>query len=55
MLTKRDHILQEAADVAMRLTNWTLDLEGRGSSLACRIVSLDKELYSTLSLHPGVL
>ena len=28
----------------------TLDLEVRGSSLASRIVSLDKELYSTLSL-----
>ena len=51
MLTKRDHIRQEAADVAKQLTNQTL---ARGSSLACHIVSLYKELYSTLSLHPGV-
>ena len=33
-----------------RLTPKTLDLEVRGSSLAHRVVSLDKELYSTLSL-----
>ena len=32
------------------LTPRTLDLEVRGSSLACRAVSLDKEVYSTLSL-----
>ena len=38
------------ACVAKRLTPWTLDLEVRGSSLARRVVSLDKELYSTLSL-----
>ena len=38
------------ACVAERLTLQTLDLEVRGSSLAGRIVSLDKELYSTLSL-----
>ena len=30
------------------LTPQTLDLEVRGTSLADRIVSLDKELYSTL-------
>ena len=39
------------ACVAERLT---LDLEVRGSSLAGRIVSLDKELYSTLSLFTQV-
>ena len=54
MLTKRDHILQEAADVAKWLRNQTLDLKARGSSLACHNVTLDKELYSTLSLHAGV-
>ena len=32
----------------------TLDLEVWDSSLACRIVSLDKELYSTLSLFTQV-
>ena len=32
------------------LTPQTLDLEVRGSSLADRVVSLDKELYSTLYL-----
>ena len=36
--------------MAERLTPRTLDLEVRGSSLARRVVSLDKELYSTLSL-----
>ena len=48
----------EAACVAERLTPgyppWltsrTLDLEVRGSSLARRVVSSDKERYSTLSL-----
>ena len=30
------------------LTPQTLDLEVWGSSLASRVVSLDKELYSTL-------
>ena len=35
------------AFVAVRLTPRTPDLEVRGSSLACRVVSLDKELYST--------
>ena len=34
---------------AVRLTPRTPDLEVRGSSLACRVVSLEKELYSTLS------
>ena len=32
------------------LTPQTLDLKVRGSSLASRVVSQDKELYSTLSL-----
>ena len=38
------------ACVAKGLTPGTLDLEVRGSSLTHCIVSLDKELYSTLSL-----
>ena len=42
------------ASVAKRLTPQTLDLEVRGSSLAHRIVSLDKYLYSTLSLFTQV-
>ena len=42
------------ACVAERLTPRTLDLEVRGSSLARRVVSLDKELYSTLSLFTQV-
>ena len=37
-----------------RLTPRTLDLEVRDSSLARRVVSLDKELYSTLSLFTQV-
>ena len=37
------------AFVAVQLTPCTPDLEVRGSSLSCRVVSLDKELYSTLS------
>ena len=41
-----------------RLTPRTSDMEVRGSSLTRRVVSLDKELYSTLSLFthcpPGV-
>ena len=41
-----------------RLTPRTSDLEVRGSSLTHRVVSLDKEHYSTLSLFthcpPGV-
>lgn len=34
--------------VAELLTPRTLDLEISGSSLACRVVSLDEELYSML-------
>ena len=37
------------------LTLRTPDLEVRGSSLARRVVSLDKELYSTLSLFTQVI
>ena len=40
--------------VAGRLTSQTPDLEVRGSSLARRVLSLDKELYSTLSLFTQV-
>ena len=40
------------ACVAKRLT--PLDLEVQGSSLARRVVSLDKELYPTLSLFTQV-
>ena len=40
--------------MAERLTLPTPDLEGRGSSLARRVVSLDKELYCTLSLFTQV-
>jgi len=40
--------------VAERLTPRTLDLEVQGSRLAQGIVSLDKELYSTLSLFMQV-
>ena len=40
--------------VAERLTPRTLDLEVRGSSLAHRVDSLDKELYSTLSFFTQV-
>ena len=36
--------------MAERLTPRTLDLEVRGSSLARRVDSLEKEFYSTLSL-----
>ena len=39
-----------AAFVAERLTPRTPELEVCGSSLASRVVSLDEELYSTLSL-----
>ena len=42
------------ACVAKRLTPRTLDLEVRGSSLARRVVSLDKKRYSTLSLFTQV-
>ena len=40
--------------VARRLTPQTPDLEVRGSSLACDVVPLDEELYSTLSLFTQV-
>ena len=40
--------------MAERLIPRTPDLEFRGSSLARRVVSLDKELYSTLSLFTQV-
>ena len=40
--------------MAERLTPRTLDLEVRGSNLARRVVSSDKELYSTLSLFKQV-
>ena len=40
--------------VAEGLTPWTLDLEVWGASLTCHVVSLDKELYSTLSLFTQV-
>ena len=36
------------------LTPRTLDLEVWGSSLTCPLVSLDKELYSNLSLFTQV-
>ena len=40
--------------MAKRLTPQTLELEVQGSSLAQSIVSLDKELYSTLLLFTQV-
>ena len=46
-------LLVEAC-VPKRLTPRTPDLEVRGSSLARRVVSLDRELYSTLSLFTQV-
>ena len=42
------------ACVAKRLTSQTPDLEVQGSSLACPILSLDKELYPTLSVFTQV-
>jgi len=36
--------------VAKQLTPQTPHMEVQGSSLACRVVSLDKELYYTFSL-----
>ena len=42
------------ACVAEWLAPRTPDVEVRGSSLARRVVSLDKELYSTLSLFTQV-
>ena len=47
-------ITLRAACVAERLTPRTLDLEVRGSSLVRRVASIDKELYSTLSLFTQV-
>ena len=44
-------LLKVEVCVAERLTPRTPDLEVWGSSLAHHIVSLDKELYSTLSSH----
>ena len=44
------YLVKMEACVAERLTPRTLDQEVRGPSLARRVVSLDKELYSTLSL-----
>jgi len=43
-------LLWRSVYVAEKLTPQTLDLDVRGSSLARRIVFLDKEIYSTLSL-----
>ena len=43
------------ACVSEQLTPRTLDLEVRGSSLARRVVFLDKELYSTLSLFTQLI
>ena len=40
--------------MAERLTPRTPDLEVQGSSFARRVVSLDKELYCTLSLFTQV-
>ena len=42
------------AFVAELFTPGTLDLEVQGSSLAYRVVFLDKELYATLSLFTQV-
>ena len=44
----------EACEAAELLTPQTLDLEVPGLSLAHRVVSLDKELYFTLSLFTQV-
>ena len=52
LITNKIHPVE--ACVAEWLTPPTLDLEVQGSSLACRVVSLDKELYSTLSLFTQV-
>ena len=42
------------AFVSEQLTPQTPDLEVWSASLTCRVVSLDKELYSTLSLFTQV-
>ena len=47
-------ITLRAACVAEWLTPRTLDLEVLGSSLARRVASIDKELYSELSLFTQV-
>ena len=44
------HLLRVEACVAESSTPRTPDLEAQGSTLAHCVVSLDKELYSTLSL-----
>ena len=49
MAPSLQHCIVEAC-VAERLTTRTLNLEVRGSSLIRHVVSLDKELYTTLSL-----
>ena len=49
-----DFMIYSGGIVAKGLTRGTLDLEVRGSSLARRIVSLDKELYSTLFLFSSL-
>ena len=47
-------VINVEACVAERLTPRTLDLEVRGSSLRRRVVFLDGELFSTLSLFTRV-
>ena len=47
-------VFREEACVAEQLTPRKLDLEVQGSSLAHRIVSLDKELYSIVTLFTQV-
>ena len=57
MLCNRLNLLRNRsleAFVAEWLTPRTPDLEVRGSSLTRRVVSLDKSLYSTLSLFTQV-
>ena len=53
-LLKHHYLSPVEKCVAKRLTARTLDLDVRGSSLARRVVCLDKELYSTLSLFTQV-
>ena len=52
-VTPQQYVASTHGGVCGRAVN-TLDLEVRGSSLAGRIVSLDKELYSTLFLFTQV-
>ena len=47
-------VLSTLISAGVRLTPRTLDLEVRGPSLARRVVSSDKELYSTLPLFTQV-